>query len=60
MLFRSDPNELELEKVYCPYFLYSKKRYAAKLYEKKGDAVVFKKIDVRRRDRVASGESLSS
>lgn len=24
------PNELELEKVYCPYFLYSKKRYAAK------------------------------
>ena len=25
-----DPNELELEKVYCPYFLYSKKRYAAK------------------------------
>lgn len=24
------PNELELEKVYCPYFLYSKKRYAAR------------------------------
>ena len=45
-LFRA-PNELELEKVYCPYFLYSKKRYAAKMYEKKGDAVVFKKIDVK-------------
>jgi len=45
-LFKA-PNELELEKVYCPYFLYSKKRYAAKMYEKKGDAVVFKKIDVK-------------
>ena len=45
-LFRA-PNDLELEKVYCPYFLYSKKRYAAKMYEKKGDAVVFKKIDVK-------------
>ena len=45
-LFKS-PNDLELEKVYCPYFLYSKKRYAAKMYEKKGDAVVFKKIDVK-------------
>ena len=28
------PNNLELEKVYCPYFLYSKKRYAAKLWTK--------------------------
>jgi DNA polymerase delta subunit 1 len=45
-LFRA-PNDLELEKVYCPYFLYSKKRYAAKMYEKKGDAVVFKKIDIK-------------
>lgn len=45
-LFKA-PNELELEKVYCPYFLYSKKRYAAKMYEKKGDAVVFKKIDIK-------------
>lgn len=42
-----EPNELELEKVYCPYFLYSKKRYAAKMYEKKGDAIIFKKIDVK-------------
>jgi len=42
------PNELELEKVYCPYFLYSKKRYAAKMYEKdKAGNVVFKKIDVK-------------
>lgn len=45
-LFKA-PNDLELEKVYCPYFLYSKKRYAAKLYEKKGDHVVFKKVDVK-------------
>ena len=45
-LFKA-PNDLELEKVYCPYFLYSKKRYAAKMYEKKGDDVVFKKIDVK-------------
>jgi DNA polymerase delta subunit 1 len=45
-LFKA-PNDLELEKVYCPYYLYSKKRYAAKMYEKKGDAVVFKKIDVK-------------
>ena len=45
-LFRA-PNDLELEKVYCPYFLYSKKRYAAKMYEKKGSRVVFKKIDVK-------------
>jgi DNA polymerase delta subunit 1 len=45
-LFKA-PNDLELEKVYFPYFLYSKKRYAAKMYEKKGDKVVFKKIDVK-------------
>jgi DNA polymerase elongation subunit (family B) len=46
-LFKS-PNDLELEKVYCPYFLYSKKRYAAKMYEKGRDGVVaFKKIDVK-------------
>jgi len=46
-LFKA-PNDLELEKVYCPYFLYSKKRYAAKMYEKdKTGAVVFKKIDVK-------------
>ncbi len=47
-LFRA-PNKLELEKVYCPYFLYSKKRYAAKMWvEKKGGGgVVFDKIDVK-------------
>ena len=45
-LFKA-PNDLELEKVFCPYYLYSKKRYAGKMYEKKGDAVVFKKIDVK-------------
>jgi len=46
-LFKA-PNDLELEKVYCPYFLYSKKRYAAKMYEKNKDGkVIFKKIDVK-------------
>ena len=42
------PNDLELEKVYCPYFLYSKKRYAAKLWEMgKSGRVEFKYIDVK-------------
>jgi DNA polymerase delta subunit 1 len=46
-LFKA-PNDLELEKVYCPYFLYSKKRYAAKMYEKGRDGLItFKKIDVK-------------
>jgi DNA polymerase delta subunit 1 len=50
-LFKA-PNDLELEKVYCPYFLYSKKRYAAKMFEGKTSPdgtvnVVFKKIDVK-------------
>ena len=31
-IYLKRPNNLELEKVYCPYFLYSKKRYAAKLW----------------------------
>jgi DNA polymerase delta subunit 1 len=51
-LFKS-PNKLELEKVYCPYFLYSKKRYAAKMWVEKissdglSKGVVFDKIDVK-------------
>lgn len=45
-LFKS-PNKLELEKVYCPYFLYSKKRYAAKMWVEKNDSIVFDKIDVK-------------
>jgi DNA polymerase delta subunit 1 len=45
-LFKA-PNNLELEKVYCPYFLYSKKRYAAKMYEKNGTEIVFQKIDIK-------------
>jgi len=46
-LFKA-PNDLELEKVYCPYFLYSKKRYAAKMFEKnKNGEIAFKKIDVK-------------
>jgi len=45
-LFKS-PNKLELEKVYCPYFLYSKKRYAAKMWVSKNGKVVFDKVDVK-------------
>jgi DNA polymerase delta subunit 1 len=59
-LFKA-PNELELEKVYAGYFLYSKKRYAGRLYEGASDPktgkpilkedgtrlVKFKKIDVK-------------
>jgi DNA polymerase elongation subunit (family B) len=50
------PNNLELEKVYCPYFLYSKKRYAAKLWtkEKNGEMkmnyIDIKGLQVVRRD----------
>ena len=46
-LFKA-PNDLELEKVYNVYILYSKKRYAGTLYEKnKMGAIVFKKIDIK-------------
>jgi len=50
-LFKA-PNDLELEKVYSGYFLYSKKRYAGRLYEGKiqpdgSTKVVFKKIDIK-------------
>jgi DNA polymerase delta subunit 1 len=58
-LFKA-PNELELEKVYKVYILYSKKRYAGTLYEGKSNKdgtpvlkedgsrlVVFKKIDIK-------------
>jgi len=42
------PNNLELEKVYWPYFLYSKKRYAAKLWTKgKDDNMHMDYIDVK-------------
>lgn len=50
------PNNLELEKVYCPYFLYSKKRYAAKLWTKGKDGnmkmnyIDVKGLQVVRRD----------
>src|SRR6056300_1660440 len=42
------PNELELEKVYCPYILYSKKRYAAKMWvqNKKGE-MELEKVDIK-------------
>lgn len=46
-LFKT-PNNLELEKVYCPYFLYSKKRYAAKLWTKgKDDKMKMNYIDIK-------------
>jgi DNA polymerase delta subunit 1 len=42
------PNNLELEKVYWPYFLYSKKRYAAKLWTKgEDDKMHMDYIDVK-------------
>lgn len=53
------PNDLELEKVYWPYFLYSKKRYAAKLWTKGKDGnmkmnyVDIKGLQVVRRDGIA-------
>jgi len=46
-LFRA-PNDLELEKIYHPFLLYSKKRYAAKMYEMgKSGNVEFKKVDIK-------------
>lgn len=48
------PNDLELEKVYCPYFLYSKKRYAAKMWtQSKSGQMQMEKIDIK----VSSGAS---
>jgi len=50
------PKNLELEKVYCPYILYSKKRYAAKLWTQakdgsmKMDYIDVKGLQVVRRD----------
>ena len=42
------PNNLELENVYWPYFLYSKKRYAAKLWTKgKDDQMHMDYIDIK-------------
>tara|TARA_R110002074_G_scaffold317757_1_gene488188 strand:+ start:449 stop:3208 length:2760 start_codon:yes stop_codon:yes gene_type:complete len=42
------PNDLELEKVYCPYILYSKKRYAAKMWTRNREgAMEMEKIDVK-------------
>ena len=42
------PNDLELEKVYCPFILYSKKRYAAKMWTKSREGEMeMEKIDVK-------------
>jgi len=42
------PNDLELEKVYCPYILYSKKRYAAKMWtQDKSGEMEMEKVDVK-------------
>lgn len=41
------PNNLELEKVYWPYILYSKKRYGAKLWEKDKGEMKMKYVDVK-------------
>ena len=45
-LFKS-PNDLELEKVYCPFFLYSKKRYGAKMWTEHKGEIIMEKIDVK-------------
>ena len=45
-LFKS-PNNLELEKIYCPYFLYSKKRYAAKMWVMGNSGMEMEKIDIK-------------
>jgi len=53
------PNNLELEKVYWPYFLYSKKRYAAKLWTQGKDGkmnmdyIDVKGLQIVRRDNTA-------
>lgn len=53
------PNNLELEKVYWPYFLYSKKRYAAKLWTQGKDGkmnmdyIDVKGLQLVRRDNTA-------
>ena len=41
------PNDLELEKVYCPFFLYSKKRYAAKMWTEQNGEIVMEKVDIK-------------
>ena len=47
-----EPNELEFEKVYMPYILYSKKRYAGQMYTtpEKPDKIDIKGLQVVRRD----------
>jgi DNA polymerase elongation subunit (family B) len=45
-LFKA-PNDLELEKVYCPYFLYSKKRYAAKMWVQEKGEMKMEKVDIK-------------
>lgn len=47
-LFKA-PNDLELEKVYYPFILYSKKRYAAKQWSKdyKSGKVTLDKVDIK-------------
>ena len=41
------PNDLELEKIYWPYVLYSKKRYAAKMWKMGRTEVEFDSIDIK-------------
>ena len=41
------PIELEFEKVYLPYYLYKKKRYAGVMYTEKYRSAKYEKIDVK-------------
>ena len=56
-----EPNELELEKIYTPFFLFSKKRYAALKYEDpNGDPEIdVKGIQLVRRDNCKMVKSVS-
>jgi DNA polymerase delta subunit 1 len=53
--FFEDPIKLEFEKVYCPYLLMSKKRYAGLLWSnaEKHDKIDAKGIETVRRDNCA-------
>ena len=56
-----EPNELELEKIYSPFFLFSKKRYAALKYEDPNEepSIDVKGIQLVRRDNCKMVKTIS-